>query len=39
LIVPFTALVLLDLVPFGAVAANEENAMVNPATIPEKINR
>jgi heme/copper-type cytochrome/quinol oxidase subunit 4 len=39
LIVPFTLSVVLDLVPFGVVVANEENAMVNPATVPEKINR
>jgi hypothetical protein len=39
LIVPFTASVVLELVPFGVAVANEENAVVSPATIPEKINR
>jgi hypothetical protein len=39
LIVPFTASVALDLVPFGVVVANEGDAIVSPAAIPERNNR
>src|SRR4249920_226410 len=39
LIVLFTASVALDLVPFGVVVASEGDAMVSPATIPERNKR
>jgi len=39
LIVLFTASVALDLVPFGVEVASEGDAMVSPATIPERNKR